>query len=141
MPCEWQRETCEWVPSSWVCFACAKWKIGCLRTDLPQRPKRKSQVFVELDVEGDWVHRIKQPQVDKGKGRMGMADSELDDEEAWAWYWVDVHRLAESSEVIAQSFEALVLLLVERLPMPVLGNPGTGSSDEEGTENAEEGHV
>ena len=109
--------------------------------DLPQQPKWKSQVFVESDVEGDWVHQIKQLRVDKGKGQMGMADSEPDDEEARAQYWADVHWLAESSEVIAWSFEALVLLLVERLPMPMSGNPGTGSSDEEGTENVEEGHV
>ena len=66
---------------------------------------------------------------------------ELDDEEACARYQADVHRLAESSEAIARSFEALVLLLAEQLPMLVSGNPGTGSSDEEGTENAEEGHV
>ena len=72
---------------------------------------------------------------------MGTADSELDDEEAWAQYWADVHRLAESSEAIAWSFEALVLLLVERLPMPMSGDPGMGSLDEEGVENAEERHV
>ena len=95
-------------------------------------------MFIELDVEGDWVHRIKQPWVDKGKGRMGMADSELDDEEAWAWYRADVHRLVESSEVITHSFEALVLLLAEWLPVLMSGNPGSGSSDEEGMENAEE---
>ena len=92
-------------------------------------------------MEGDWVHRVKRPQVDKGKGRMGTADSELDDEEARAWYQADVHCLAESSEVIAWSFEALVLLLAERLPMLMLGDPGTGSSDEEGAEIAEERHV
>ena len=72
---------------------------------------------------------------------MGTADLEPDDEEAWAWYWVDVHRLAELSEVIAQSFEALVLLLAERLLMPMSGDLGTGSLDEEGAENVEEGHV
>ena len=72
---------------------------------------------------------------------MGTVDSEPDDEEARARYWVDVHRLAELSEVIAQSFEALVLLLAEWLPMPMSGDLGTGSSDEEGAENAEERHV
>ena len=72
---------------------------------------------------------------------MGTADSEPDDEEAWARYRVDIHHLAESSEVISRSFEALVLLLAERLPMPMSGDPGTGSSDEEGVENAEERHV
>ena len=67
-----------------------------------------------------------------------MADSEPDDEEARVRYRADVHRLAESSEAIACSFKTLVLLLVERLPMPMLGNMGSGSSDEEGMENVEE---
>ena len=62
----------------------------------------------------------------------------LDDEEARARYRVDVHRLAESSEAIAHSFEALVLLLVEWLPVLISGNLWSGSSDEEGMENAEE---
>ena len=95
-------------------------------------------MFIESDVEGDWVHWIKWLQVDKGKGQMGMADSEPDDEEARAQYQADVHRLVESREVIAHSFEALVLLLAEQLPMPMLGNPGSGSLDEEGMENPEE---
>ena len=72
---------------------------------------------------------------------METADLEPDDEEARAWYRADVHRLAESSEVITWSFKALVLLLVERLPMLMLGDLGTGSLDEEGAENAEERHV
>ena len=108
---------------------------------MPQRPKQKSQIFIELDVEGDWVHRVKRPRVDKGKGRMGMVDSEPDDEENQAQYRADVHRLADLSEVIARSFEALVLLLVERLPMLMSGDPGMGSLDEEGAENVEERHV
>ena len=95
-------------------------------------------MFIESDVEGDWVHWMKWPQVDKGKGQMGTVDLEPDDEEAQARYWADVHCLAESSEAITHSFEALVLLLAERLPMPLSGNPGTRSSDEEGMENAEE---
>ena len=70
-----------------------------------------------------------------------MADSEPDDKEARAWYWADVHCLAKSSKVIARSFQALVLLLAEQLPMPMSGDLGTGSSDEEGVENAEERHV
>ena len=98
-------------------------------------------MFIKSDVEGDWVHCIKQLQVDKGKGRMGTVDSEPDDEETWARYRADVHCLAELSKVIAQSFEALVLLLAEQLPMPMSGDPGTGSLDEEGAENAEERHV
>ena len=112
--------------------------------DLPQRLKRKSQVFVESYVEGDWVHRIKRPRVDKGTGQMETADSELDDEEARAQYRADIHCLAESSEVITWSFEALVLLvllLAEWLPMPMSGDLGMESSDEEGVENVEEGHV
>ena len=73
--------------------------------DMPQRPKWKSQLFIELDVEGDWVHRVKWPWVDKVKGWMGMADLEPDDEEARAQYRADVHRLVELSEVIAQCRE------------------------------------
>ena len=57
--CEWQNEPCEWVPGSWVCSACAKQKIGCTQPDMPWQPKWKSQLFIELDVEGDWVHWIK----------------------------------------------------------------------------------
>ena len=120
---------------------CAKWKIWCLQMDMPQHLKWKSQLFIKLDVEGDWVHQVKWPWVDKGKGRMGMADSEPDDDEARAQYQADVHRLADLSEVIAWSFEALVLLLAEWLPMPMSGDLGTGSLDEEGAENAEERHV
>ena len=70
-----------------------------------------------------------------------MADSEPDDKEAQAQYQVDVHCLAELSEAITWSFEALFLLLVERLPMPMSGDLGTGSLDEEGVEDAEERHV
>ena len=61
---------------------CAKWKIWCLWMDMPQHLKQKSQLFIESDVEGDWVHWVKRPWVDKGKGWMGTADLELDDEEA-----------------------------------------------------------
>ena len=49
---------------------------------MPLCPKRKSQLFIESDMEGDWVHQIKRPWVDKGKGWMGTVDSEPDDEEA-----------------------------------------------------------
>ena len=108
---------------------------------MPQRPKRKSQLFIESDMEGDWVHRVKRPRVDKGKGRMGTAGSEPDDDEARTWYRADVHCLVDSSEAITQSFEALVLLLAERLPMPMSGDSGTGSLEEEGAENAEERYV
>ena len=100
--------------------------------------KWKSSLFIKSDVEGDWVHQIKWPWVDKGKGWMGTVDSEPEDEEAWVRYQADVHCLAESSEVITCSFEALVLLLVEWLPVPMSGTPEGGRLDEEGTENAEE---
>ena len=53
---------------------CAKWKIACMRPDMPPWWKQKSSLFIESDVEGDWVHQIKWPQVDKGKGQMGMVD-------------------------------------------------------------------
>ena len=53
-------------------------------------------------------------------------------------YQADIHHLAESNEAIARSFEALVLLLVERLPIPMSGNPEGGSLDEEGMEIVEE---
>ena len=85
-----------------------------------------------------WVHQIKQPQVDKGKGQMGMVDLEPDEEEAQVQYQADVHHLVESSEAITHSFKDLVLLLVEWLPMPMSGNMGSGSLDEEGMENVEE---
>ena len=49
---------------------------------MPPWQKWKSSLFIELDVEGDWVHWIKWPQVDKGKGQMGTVDLEPEDEEA-----------------------------------------------------------
>ena len=115
------------MPGSWVCSACAKRKIGCTQLGMPQQRKRKSQLFIELDVEGDWVHWIKRLWIDKGKGWMGTVDSELDNEEAQVRYWADVHHLVESSEVVARSFKALVLLLVEWLPVPISGNPESRS--------------
>ena len=51
-----------------------------------RQPKRKSQLFIKLDVEGDWVHQIKWPQVDKGKGQMEMEDEDLDEVAARARY-------------------------------------------------------
>ena len=51
---------------------------------MPQRPKQKSQLFIESDIEGDWVHWIKQPQVDKGKGRMETEDEDPDEVAAQA---------------------------------------------------------
>ena len=111
---------------------------------MPRWPKRKSQLFIESDVEGDWVHRIKRPQVDKGKGRMEMVDEDPDEEAAQAWYWADIHQLVDLSEAIAHSFEALVVLLADWLPASRMGNPeGAGSEgeEEEEEENAEDGHV
>ena len=49
---------------------------------MPKWLEQKSQLFIESDVEGDWVHQIKQLQVDKGKGQMEMADLDPDEEEA-----------------------------------------------------------
>ena len=109
-----------------------------MQLDMPPWWKRKSQLFIKSDVEGDWVHQIKWLWVDKGKGQMEMADSDPEDEETQTRYQADVHWLVESSEVITHSFEALVLLLAEWLPVLMSGNPGSGSSDEEGMENAEE---
>ena len=62
-----------------MCSACTRLKIGCTRRDIPQKPKQKSSLFIELDVEGDWVHHIKQPHIDKGKGQMVMIGSDAED--------------------------------------------------------------
>ena len=114
-----------------------------MRLDMPRWLKRKSQLFIESDVEGDWVHRIKRPQVDKGKGQMEMADLDLDEEKAWAWYWVDIHWLVGLNEAIVHSFEALVVLLADWLQVSRTENPegagleGEGEEEEE-PENAED---
>ena len=108
---------------------------------MPQWWKRKSQLFIESDVEGDWVHWIKWPQVDKGKGWMEMVDLDPEDEDAWARYQADVHWLGESSEAITCSFEALVVLLAEWLLVSMLGNLESRDLEEEEPENAEGGHV
>ena len=88
------------------------------------------------------MHQIKWPWVDKGKGWMETVDSDPEDEEAWARYWADVHQLAESSEAIARSFEALVVLLVDWLLvlMPV-NLESVDSEEEEKPENVEGWHV
>ena len=104
---------------------------------MPQWWKRKSQLFIELDVEGDWVHQIKQPHVNKGKGQMETVDLDPEDEDSWARYLADVHWLAESSEVIAHSFKALVILLAEWLLVLMPGNPESIDLEEEELENAE----
>ena len=89
-------------------------------------------------MEGDWVHQIKWPWVDKGKGQMETADSDLENEDSWARYQADVHWLAESSKGSACSFKALVVLLVEWLPVSMPGNPESIDSEkEEELENAE----
>ena len=51
---------------------------------MPQQLKQKSQLFIESDVEGDWVHWIKWLLVDKGKGWMEMEDEDLDEAAARA---------------------------------------------------------
>ena len=114
--------------------------------DIPQWLKWKSQLFVKSDVEGDWVHQIKQPQVNKGKGQMEMEDESLDEAAAWAQYQVDICQIAESNKSIARSFEALVVLLADRLPASRTEHLGgvalEGEEEEEGdAENAEDGHV
>ena len=127
------------MPSSRVCSACAKWKIGCMQLEMPWQPKWKSQLFIELDVEGDCVHHIKQLWIDKGKGWMELADLDLEDEDAQAQYWVDIHWHAELNEAIAHSFEALVALLVDRLPVLRMENlESMGSEEEMELEDAEE---
>ena len=92
-------------------------------------------------MEGDWVHWIKGLWVDKGKGRMETADLDPDEEEAQAWYWADIHQLAELNEAITCSFEALVVLLADWLPVSRTENPenaGLEGEEEEEPEDAEE---
>ena len=98
---------------------------------MPQQLKRKSQLFIKSDVEGDWLHHIKQLQVDKGEWQMETVGLDLEDDDAQAWYWSDIHRLAESNEVITHSFEALVALLVDWLPVSRPGNLESVSLEEE----------
>ena len=112
---------------------------------MPQRLKQKSQLFIESDVEGDWVHWIKWPWVDKGKGRMEMEDKDLDEAAARAQYWADICWIAWSNKSIACSFEALVVLLADWLPASGTEHPevvGSEGEEEEGdVEIAEDGHV
>ena len=104
---------------------------------MPWRLKRKSQLFIESDVEGNWVYHIKQPQIDKGKGWMETADLDPEDKDVQAQYWADIHRLVEMNGAIACSFEALVTLLVDWLPVLRLGKPDSASlEEEEGPEDA-----
>ena len=75
---------------------------------------------------------------------MEMVDEDPDEEAARARYQVDICRLADSNEAITHSFEALVVLLVDRLPVSRMGNPGGAGSEREGeeeSENAEDEHV
>ena len=98
---------------------------------MPQLLKQKSSIFIESDVEGDWVHQVKRPQLDKGKGQMDMVFSDLEDEDAWAQYWADIHQFAGASEMIACSFEALVTLLLDWLPATRLENWESLRSEED----------
>ena len=105
---------------------------------MSRRLKRKSQLFIELDVEGNWVHQIKRPQVDKGKGQMETEDEDLDEVAAQAQYWVDIRRIVESNESIACSFEALVVLLVDWLLALGMEHPEVvGSEGEEEEDDME----
>ena len=53
--------------------------------------------------------------MDKGKGWMETVFLDLEDRDAWAQYWVDIHRLVEANEAITHSFKALVTLLSDQL--------------------------
>ena len=92
------------------------------------------------------MHQIKWPQVDKGKGQMEMEDEDLDEVAARARYYADIRQIVESNELIARSFEALVALLVDQLPVSGTEHmEGAGSEgeeeEEEDAENVEDGHV
>ena len=107
-------------------------------------PKWQSQLFIKSDIEGDWVHWIKRPWVDKGKGWMETVDEDPDEEAAWARYWVDIRWLVDLSEAITHSFEALVVLLVDWLSVSRMENlegAGSEAEGEEELENVEDGHV
>ena len=77
---------------------------------MPQQPKWKIPQFIESDVEGDWVHCIKQPWLDKGKGQMEMTFSDLEDGQnnSLAQYWVDIHCLMDLNEAVAHSLKTLI---------------------------------
>ena len=106
---------------------------------MPQQLKRKSSIFIESDVEGDWVHWVKQPQLDKGKGQMDTVFLDLEDKDTQAWYWADIYQLAEVSKTIAHSFKALVTLLLDQLPATRLENQESlGSEVDVETVNGEE---
>ena len=89
---------------------------------MPQWPKQKSTIWIESDVEDDWVHQVKWPWLDKGKRWMDTVSLDLEDEDTWAWYQADIHQLAEVSETITRSFKALVALLSDWLPVTRLEN-------------------
>ena len=116
---------------------------------VPHVPSRRSSACEQtslMDVEGDWVHQIKWPHIDKGKGRMETEDEDLDEAAAWARYRADIRQIVESNESITRSFEALVVLLADRLLASRMEHPGgvasEGEEEEEGdAENAEDGNV
>ena len=91
------------------------------------------------------MHRIKRPQVDKGKGQMEMEDKGPDEAAAWAQYQADIHQITESNESITHSFEALVVLLADQLPASGTEHPEgvalEGEEEEGDVENAEDRHV
>ena len=45
--CEWRKEQCNWVDGSWVCVACAWWKIAC-----PQKDMRFTMTVSNGEAEG-----------------------------------------------------------------------------------------
>ena len=92
------------------------------------------------------MHWIKWPQVDKGKGQMEMEDEDPDEVAAWAQYQADIRQITELNKAITRSFEALVVLLADQLPISAIEYlEGVGSEGEEeeedDMENGEDGHV
>ena len=64
---------------------------------------------------------------------METVGSDLEDSwnDALAQYWVDIHWLVESNEAITHSFEALVALLLDQLPVLGLESWGSAGLEEE----------
>ena len=94
----------------------------------------------------DWPYKghICTLQVDKGKGWMETEDKDPDEVAAQAWYRADIRQIVELNESIAHSFESLVVLLVDRLPVSGTEHPegaGLEGEEEDDVENAGDGHV
>ena len=75
---------------------------------------------------------------------METEDEDLDETAAQARYQADICQITESNESIARSFEALVVLLADRLPVLGTGHPeivGSEGEEEGDAENAEDGQI